>query len=51
MTKVLLLFGGLAVTSILITAACVVNGFEPWQILAANMLAGGVLGFLSELKR
>jgi hypothetical protein len=45
--KVLLMFSGFAILSVMLTSICVLNGFENWQILLSNIGAGAILGLIT----
>lgn len=45
--KVFLTFLAFGAISLIITSVCVLRSMEPWQVIAANVAAGGILGLLS----
>lgn len=48
--KVVLVFACLAAVSIFVTAACVANGCEYWQVFMVNCMVGALLGLITGAK-
>ena len=48
--KLVLIFVGFVLLSVLITSVCIMMNLAPWQYFTVNCLAGAILGFISEMK-